>query len=122
VIATIDLLLAHGADINARVTDSHTHTATLVAYVQGRDHEGRTALFAAAEQGWERVVQHLLDRGADPALRDAAGLNALDAALAPIRTGPGGGAATPEGRAAVAALLGEVLGVPVGGNTEPAAN
>ena len=27
-------------NINARVIDSHTRTAKLVAYVQGRDHEG----------------------------------------------------------------------------------
>ena len=65
-IETIDLLLDAGANINARVTNSHTHTAKLVAYVQGRDHEGQTALFAAAEAGWDKVVKHLIDRGADP--------------------------------------------------------
>ncbi len=56
-ITTLDLLLNAGANINARVSDSHTHTAQLVAYVQGRDHEGQTALFAAAEEGWDRVVK-----------------------------------------------------------------
>src|SRR5262249_20651961 len=39
-IETIDLLLAAGANINARITDSRTRTAKLVAYIQGRDHEG----------------------------------------------------------------------------------
>ena len=92
-IKSIDLLLDAGADINARVTNSRTHTAKIMAYVQGRDQEGRTALFAAAEAGSDKVVKHLLDRGADPTLRDAAGKTALDAARAPPATGPGNGAA-----------------------------
>jgi ankyrin repeat protein len=87
IIRTLDILLDAGADINARVTDSHTHTAQLVAYVKGRDHEGRTALFGAAELGFDRVVEHLLARGADPTVRDAAGLTALDAALNPVGAG-----------------------------------
>ncbi len=106
-IETIDVLLDAGADINARVTDSHTYTATLDAYIQGRDQEGRTALFSAAELGWDRVVQHLLDRGADASIRDAAGQSVLDAAMAPARAGPGaGGAPPPAGREATIALLG----------------
>jgi ankyrin repeat protein len=108
-IATIDVLLGAGANINARVIDSHTRTAKLVAYVQGRDHEGKTALFSAAEAGWDRVVKHLLDRGADPTVRDAAGKLALDYA----RTGPPPGPGTPAkesgpqaaSRAATVALL-----------------
>jgi ankyrin repeat protein len=121
VIAALDVLLAHGADINKQITDSHTHTATLVAYVQGRDQEGRTALFGAAEQGWERVVRHLLDKGADPALKDAAGLNALDAALAPVRAGPGGApGAGAEGRRAVAEALSAALGVALPAQAESA--
>jgi ankyrin repeat protein len=111
VIEAIDLLLAAGADINAQVTDSHTYTAKLVAYVQGRDQEGRTALFSAAELGWDKVVQHLLDRGADPAIRDVAGLTALDAAMVPVRPGPGAGAAPgEEGRKSVVALLASLPG------------
>lgn len=113
VIAAIDVLLAHGADINAQITDSHSKTATLVAYVQGRDQEGRTALFGAAEQGWVRVVEHLLAKGADPSIKDATGMNALDAALVPPR--PAGGGAPPpsaEGRQQAAKLIADALGVP----------
>jgi uncharacterized protein len=84
-IKTIDLLLNAGAKINARVTNSHTHTAKLVAYVQGRDHEGQTALFAAAESGWNNVVKHLLDRGASATVRDDDGKTALDYARHPPR-------------------------------------
>ncbi len=108
VMKVVDLLLGAGANINARVTDSHTHTAKFVAYVQGRDHEGQTALFAAAESGWDRVVKQLLDRGADPAVRDAAGKTALDFARTPPAAGPGAAApsaASAASRAATVALL-----------------
>lgn len=84
-IRTIDLLLNAGANINARVIGSHSHTATLVAYVHGVDHEGQTALFAAAESGWDKVVKHLLLRGADPSIRDDKGMTALDHARHPPR-------------------------------------
>jgi len=108
VINTIDILLDAGASLNDRVTDSHTHTAKLTAYVQGRDHEGQSALFAAAEAGWDKVVKHLLDRGADATVVDASGKTALDYARAPPKVGPGGappGGSTTASRAATIALL-----------------
>jgi ankyrin repeat protein len=123
VIATIDLLLDAGANINVRVTDSHTHTAKLVAYVQGRDHEGQTALFAAAEAGWDRVVKHLLDRGAEANVRDAAGKTALDYARSPppVFAGP---TARPVGQspsrtATVAILEAQLRKSDIAANTAP---
>jgi ankyrin repeat protein len=109
-IKTIDLLLDAGADINARILDSRTHTAVLMSYVAGRDQEGRSVLFGAAERGQDKVVKHLLDRGADPAIRDAAGKYALDYARAPVAApaanAPAGAAqAAAAGRAAVVAML-----------------
>jgi ankyrin repeat protein len=78
---TIELLLDAGANIDLQVVDSQTHTAKLISYVQGRnDQEGKTSLMHAAETGNERVAKLLLDRGANPALRDAAGKSALDIA------------------------------------------
>ncbi|MEO8314747.1 MAG: ankyrin repeat domain-containing protein [Pseudomonadota bacterium] len=79
----LDILLAAGANINAQVTDSHTHTAVLMAYVAGRDQEGRTALMANAENGNEKMVSYLLDHGADPTLKDEKGITALDLARLP---------------------------------------
>lgn len=102
-IKVIDLLLDKGANINARVVDSHTRTAKLVAYVQGRDHEGKTAIFSAAEAGWDRVVQHMLERGADPTVRDASGKTALDYAKSPPAAGPGATRAGGDGQQAAAA-------------------
>jgi len=123
-IATIDLLLEHGANINARVIGSHTHTAKLIAYVQGRDHEGQTALFAAADVGWDKVVKHLIDRGADPGVRDAAGKIALDYARSPGPSGPGApaqrGGPGAESRAATVAFL-AALGPKASAGTQAAA-
>jgi hypothetical protein len=81
-IEVIDLLLNAGANINARVSGNRTRTARLTAYVYNRENEGKSALFAAAEFGWDKVVEHLIERGADPTLRDAVGKTALDYARA----------------------------------------
>jgi uncharacterized protein len=109
-IETIDLLLDAGANINTQVLGSRTHTGKVMAYVSGKDQEGRTALFAAAEGGRDRVVKHLLERGADPSVRDATGKTALDYARNPAPvTGPAAaaaaGAATTANRAATLAIL-----------------
>ena len=127
VIETMDLLIDAGANINARVTDSHTHTAKLVAYIQGRDHEGQTALFSAAEAGWDKVVKHLLDRGADATVRDATAKTALDYARSPPQVGPGpppggGGPAAAASRAATVALLEAVVPKSAVGANTAAAN
>jgi ankyrin repeat protein len=123
-IKTLDLLLNAGANINARVIDSHTRTAKLVAYVQGRDHEGQTAIFSAAEAGWDRVVKHLLDRGADATVRDAAGKTALDYAKSPPAAGPGAardtGPAAAASRAATIAMLEPLVGKAMSGGSAPA--
>jgi ankyrin repeat protein len=111
-IKVIDLLLAGGANINLRVTNSRTHTGKMTAYIQGRDHEGQTALFAAAESGWNDVTKHLLEHGADPTLQDAASKLALDYARAPRPSGPGAqqppAGAAAAARAATVALLASV--------------
>ena len=109
VIKVVDLLLDAGANINARVEDSHTRTAKLIAYIQGRDHEGQTAVFSAAEAGWDKVVKHMIERGADATVRDASGKYALDYARTPPPPGPGQprdpGPAAVASRAATVALL-----------------
>ncbi|MEN9705405.1 MAG: hypothetical protein RLZZ393_1284, partial [Pseudomonadota bacterium] len=122
-IRTIDLLVDAGADINARIVDSRTNTAQLRSYITGRDQEGRTALSAAAEAGRDGVVKHLLERGADPSIRDAADKAALDYARAPAIAGapgappPSGDAAKAAAatRAATVALLEPVTKRPGGG-------
>jgi ankyrin repeat protein len=105
---TMALLLASGANINARIVNSRTHTAKMTAYIQGRDHEGETALFAASEAAWNRVVKYMIDHGADPAVRDTTGKTALDYARKPRPPGAGAPAPAktePADRAATVSLL-----------------
>jgi len=84
VIATIDVLLDAGADINARVTDITSRSARIARPSTMTEREGQTALYGAIKFGWERVVQHLIDRGADVDIVDALGKSPLDAALGRI--------------------------------------
>jgi ankyrin repeat protein len=119
VIATVDLLLQGGANINARVANSRTHTGALVAYNRGSDHEGQTAIFAAAAEGWDKVVKELLARGADPTAKDVDGKTALDFAK---RAPPGAPGAPPGGtpeqaaaRKATVAILEAALQPKTGG-------
>jgi ankyrin repeat protein len=80
------LFLAAGADINAKITDSHSRTANVGRQPNAvTEREGETALYGAARFGWANVVEFLLARGADPNVKDALGKTPLDAALG--RTG-----------------------------------
>jgi ankyrin repeat protein len=63
-IASLELLVAAGADVNAKE--------------RGR---GLTALHEAARWGWNDVVRFLIDRGADIQAADVKGLTAVDSAL-----------------------------------------
>ena len=52
------------------------------------DRLGQTALHSAAGRGWADVVAHLLQRGANPAVKDAIGRTALDLATTPVQGRP----------------------------------
>jgi ankyrin repeat protein len=72
-LATAQLLLDAGADVNSREAN------------------GRTALHAAAQQGYNDVVKLLVGRGADLAAADKDGAKPIDAALGKLRGGRGPG-------------------------------
>src|SRR6202011_113135 len=63
-IASLELLLAHGGELNGRA---------------GRFQQ--TPLDGAAFWGWNKVVEYLLSKGADINLKDSRGFTALDYAM-----------------------------------------
>ncbi len=81
VIATLDVLLAAGADVNARVTDIDSRTARIARISTMTERNGQTALYGAVKFGWKRVVEYLLAHGAKADVVDALGKTPLNAAL-----------------------------------------
>jgi ankyrin repeat protein len=82
-IALMDVLLQHGADVNAQVTGTKTYSMRNARTPSTI--EGMTALHLAAQAGRADLVRYLLDRGANPAITDSNGRKAID--LAGTRAG-----------------------------------
>jgi ankyrin repeat protein len=74
--AIMDLLLEHGADINAKVTGTMTYSLRVSRAPSAT--EGMTALHVAAQKGNADVVQYLLKKGANPGLLDVGGHKPID--------------------------------------------
>lgn len=72
-IRTIDLLLAAGADINARAVDPRNRTSHNPRPSPVVDRAGQSALFGAVIWGKEEVIAHLVAKGADPGQKDDSG-------------------------------------------------
>ena len=72
----MELLLQHGADINAQVTGTFTYTMRVSRAPSAN--EGKTALHMAAEKGKAVVVRYLLQKGARADIPDASGKKASD--------------------------------------------
>src|SRR5262249_4919369 len=81
VIATLDLLIAAGADVNARITDIDSRTARIARISTMTKRSGQTALSGAVKFGWTRVVEYLPAQGAKADVVDALGKTPLNAAL-----------------------------------------
>ena len=88
VIASLEILLAAGADVNATITDLQSRTARIARLNSLTDRQGQTALHQAAGRGWAEVVEYLLEHGADPAAKDAMARTALDLATTPVQGRP----------------------------------
>jgi ankyrin repeat protein len=97
-IAVIGMLIKAGADVNARIFDTSSHTAIIARPSSVTDRQGQTALFGAVGAGnggdqtrsWTRVAKFLIDNGAKLDVKDAAGKTILDALA-----GKAGGRDTP---------------------------
>jgi uncharacterized protein len=94
VIASLEILLAAGADINARVTDTQSRTARIARPTAITDRDGQTALYSAAGRGWGRVASFLVEHGAAVDIVDAQGRSPLDEALGLVGGQPIPGAET----------------------------
>jgi uncharacterized protein len=86
--AIMDLLLAHGADVNAQVNGMLTYSLRISRAPAST--EGMTALHVASQKGQADVVRYLLAKGANTELLDANGRKPVDLAGA----GTGQSAAT----------------------------
>ena len=67
----MDLLLAHGADVNAQVTGTQTYSLRISRAPSST--EGMTALHVAAQKGRADEVRYLLAKGAKTDLLDSSG-------------------------------------------------
>jgi ankyrin repeat protein len=72
----MELLLQHGADINAQITGTHTYSLRISRAPSAN--EGWTALHAAVQAGKPDVVRYLLQKGARTTIIDAGGRKAID--------------------------------------------
>src|SRR5688572_6356992 len=79
----LDLMLAHGADVNAQVTGAASYSGRIARALTGdpvntTSNEGMTALHAAVRSQNASLVRYLLDKGARTDIKDASGRTPLD--------------------------------------------
>jgi hypothetical protein len=79
-ITTLEILMAAGGDVNSRVTDVTSRVARWGRGSNLHERGGQSALFGAVQWAWPRVVQYLVDHGAEVAIKDDRGVSPLDAA------------------------------------------
>jgi ankyrin repeat protein len=80
-IATLEILLAAGADVNAKIADVTGRTARIGRSTTLPERGGQTALYGAVQWAWPRAVRFLIDNGAQVDVLDDLGVSPLDAAL-----------------------------------------
>jgi hypothetical protein len=85
--ALMDVLLEHGADVNAQVTGTRTYSMR-ISYHPPPDKEGASALHEAAQAGRTDLVRYLLDKGANPELVDSNGRKPIDLVGSPATGNP----------------------------------
>ena len=67
--------------MNGRITDITSKTARMGRGSLISERGGQSALFGAVQWAWPRVVQYLIDHGAEVAIVDDRRVSPLDAAL-----------------------------------------
>lgn len=103
--AIMDLLLAHGADVNAQVTGTQNYSLRISRSPSAT--EGMTALHVAAQKGRADEVRYLLGKGARTDLADRDGHKPIDLASPASAPPPASGALPTTARTAeIRTLLG----------------
>jgi len=114
-IPLMDLLLQHGADVNAQVTGTKTYSMRIARAPS--TYEGMSALHVAAQSGRADLVRYLLAKGANADLVDNNGHKPID--LVGISPASSRSGTTPGGASPATAQLSasEGRGGPAGGNS-----
>ena len=98
----MDLLIQHGADVNAQVNGTQTYSMRVSRAPSAN--EGMTALHSAVQAGRLDMVKYLVEKGANTQIADASGRKPLDILNAMLNAGGRGGpGAAPAGTVAIAA-------------------
>jgi ankyrin repeat protein len=108
--ALMDVLLQHGADVNAQVTGTKTYSMRNAR--SPSTNEGMTALHIAAQTGRADLVRYLLQKGANTEIVDINGRKAIDLVGSTTGTpvaGTGRGRGGPQAATASAAELRALL-------------
>jgi ankyrin repeat protein len=92
-IPLMDLLLQHGADVNAQVAGTKTYSMRVARAPSAN--EGMSALHVAAQAGRADLVRYLLDKGANAGIVDNNGHKPID--LVGTSPAAGRGGVTPDG-------------------------
>ncbi|HEY4338964.1 MAG TPA: ankyrin repeat domain-containing protein [Steroidobacteraceae bacterium] len=79
-VTTLDILVKAGANVNARVTDTSSHSGRIARASQMTERQGQTALYGAITRHWTPVVRYLLVHGAKVDVADDKGRTPLMAA------------------------------------------
>jgi ankyrin repeat protein len=121
----LDLMIKHGADVNAQVNGAATYSGRIARAVTGdpvntKTNEGMTALHVAVRSQNTSLVRYLLDHGARTDIVDASGRTPLDVlngatALQPAAYADASGTISRE--AALAALAANAVAPPPASNT-----
>jgi len=94
--ALMDLLIEHGADVNAQVTGTKSYSMRISR--GSSENEGMSALHIAAQSGRVEMVKYLLEHGANPDLKNFEGKKPIDLIGGGAGGARGSGAAPAAGR------------------------